>query len=132
MVIKDLSSTYDGDNECKQSYLRNINKFADDISPLLGRGLTEHHTLHPLRKSVKERNGALKLGLILQRGWHSIIFVVGKLHKTGDISYTLDEAYWRVQYNGSSDYEMWPRKLEKGGGGGGGGGGEIEGGGEFN
>lgn len=46
-------------------YLGNIDKFDDDVSPLLRGSFTEHHTLDPLGESIKESDGTLQLGIVL-------------------------------------------------------------------
>ena len=46
-------------------YLGNIDKFDDDVSPLLRGSFTEHHTLDPLGESIKKSNGTLQLGIVL-------------------------------------------------------------------
>ena len=51
--------------ESASIYLGNIDKFDDDVSPLLGGSFTEHHTLDPLGESIKKSNGTLQLGIVL-------------------------------------------------------------------
>ena len=61
------------------TYFCNVDKFDYDVCSLLRRGLTEDHTLHPLRQTIEERYGPLELGVVLQRPMHCIVFEVIKL-----------------------------------------------------